>query len=881
MADDLQDSKTAGVGRKRVLQSFEQYRDTANDGDSSDEDRQAKRVKELHEPAYHLGVEDTMMSVDGSPYGHSPPMDVLSKAQDQAEKHSMEVPRMNGGNEIGLAPNASLAQGEPEAPQLHQPKSQTLSTNCSTGWNSGVQAGLRTSFGSRAQSRRMTTMSSTWNDIDGDTNILPPSKQLADTGLPPNQAPQDDDEGNPSFSDSNDESLVDGVAIAGNNDGHPQTASDLVPRVEELSPNEQAQLTPEELRAYQKSYSAYLQANKAQRLEAYLQGEAAPFKLLTRQEQTELSKKGLRAYLKALKSRETYQRLDVRTAKADEVLRRVQKWPLPIENSDIAKSIADGETFYPRAVDATPLVWQSRQAKFILREVFDGQGLPIDARHFTFNQFAPKFLRDNQELWGPPLNKTMLEKAFNFYINKFYQHVIHHAMGLSLTSKAQNALTLDEAKQQAKLLSVDRMTGSEPSNEMTSSLATRSLDISSSTESIQHHTAPQRSPIPAHADVMDGSIHHVRADSNTEAVEDAGAMDLGLSELDLALQRKYFPLRAGDPTQYHCISCSKTGHGNLNCPDLSCTLCGSAHSNMMCPQRYRCMKCYAKGHNKAQCPEKLARAAIEAVFCNICGSKDHLEMACHYIWRSYDSRSEEIKKVRDIPVHCYCCGGSGHYGPECGLHRGSIRSGGVTWSKANRKKYIDATSQNRALSAGVDYSIPSKQSKKGYSIKGNAKNPINLDGSDDESSFIRPKVNNPPQHGHIRFGGQAGQGTSGREPNAPGDYRPSFGRNSRQAEEPERYGREHAFSRPPIFNENSRRYDDAEARRSYPSSRRDYFPDPPSGPRGGSANTGVLPNRGGNPSGRGKNKPLGVNKKPKRKPRPNDPNIRRGSSSRR
>jgi hypothetical protein len=150
------------------------------------------------------------------------------------------------------------------------------------------------------------------------------------------------------------------------------------------------------------------------------------------------------------------------------------------------------------------------------------------------------------------------------------------------------------------------------------------------------------------------------------------------------------------------------------------------------------------------CPEKLARSKSEAVACDMCGSKDHLEIACHYIWRSYEPKSEEIHRVRDIPVYCYSCGAIDHYGPECGLHRGLILSGGKSWSKNNLLKYLDPASQERALSARVDYSIPARSNKQ-FSIKGKANDPIPIEDSDDEN-FLRGKIKPPVQNGHIRFG---------------------------------------------------------------------------------------------------------------------------------
>jgi hypothetical protein len=75
----------------------------------------------------------------------------------------------------------------------------------------------------------------------------------------------------------------------------------------------------------------------------------------------------------------------------------------------------------------------------------------------------------------------------------------------------------------------------------------------------------------------------------------------------------------------------------------------------------------------------------------------------------------------------------------------------LKWSQSNAQKYIDPISRDRALSAGIDYSIP--KPTKQFNIKGMAGNPYTIDDSEEEGEFIRPKVNNSVHdRGHIRFG---------------------------------------------------------------------------------------------------------------------------------
>ena len=301
-------------------------------------------------------------------------------------------------------------------------------------------------------------------------------------------------------------------------------------------------------------------------------------------------------------------------------------------------------------------------------------------------------------------------------------------------------------------------------------------------------------------------------------------MDVDLTDLELVLQQKYFPTASTEPIIRRCLACSDTRHRTLDCPALACNICGTAgsHSTFTCPKSKRCRKCRQRGHQAEKCPEKLLPAKSEVLACDICNSDDHLEESCHFIWRSFAPKPEEIRTVRDIAVHCYTCGGSGHYGPECGLRKnGRILSGGITWSKSNLQKYIDLSSRDRAISSGVDYSIPNRPRKE-FSIKGKANDPITFDDSDDEVvSFVRPKINQPAKHGHIHFGSAAGAGhvslggiENRRPPNPPRESRPNFGggggvgvghfgqlssAENRKLPDSARYNRERTFSPPPRY----------------------------------------------------------------------------------
>jgi hypothetical protein len=293
--------------------------------------------------------------------------------------------------------------------------------------------------------------------------------------------------------------------------------------------------------------------------------------------------------------------------------------------------------------------------------------------------------------------------------------------------------------------------------------------------------------------------------TNTSTPVNVEDTESSLSDIEFNLQQKYFPSTDGNSVVRRCLACTRPGHSTLDCPALTCTLCGGSagHSSVACPQKQRCGKCRECGHPTADCPEKLGRAKAEAVACDLCDSTDHVESGCHLIWRSFVPKIEEIRTVREVPIHCYTCGGSGHYGPECGLYQGRLLSGLVTWSRANAMKYVDPNSQNRAISAGVDYTIHSRQ-KRSFSIKGKANDPITFDDSEEDAQdFIRPKVNaTTTQRGRIQFGDSS---RSIAPPvNHQGQLRDSrlnFDRNPRTGAESARYERERTFSPPPRFYE--------------------------------------------------------------------------------
>ncbi|KAN0112717.1 hypothetical protein V8E51_005668 [Hyaloscypha variabilis] len=580
-------------------------------------------------------------------------------------------------------------------------------------------------------------------------------------------------------------------------------------------------LTAPERRAYREAFAAHKEETRERVAKrAFLEETTAPqlnkaAKKLTHAELKFLDPQQQAEYLAAFEAN----KLERQRRVIEEVTRNATESladPNGSGRSMISGQITNGFTFYPRK--CSPM-YQKGGFNFPLSEILH-DGKPIHVDQFSFNVFAPAFLAAHRKRRDVLVQKSLVA-AFQIYVSSFYSHVLQFGFAdrLRTTATAPDALTLEEAIRLAD------MEAPGVSNTSNSSLTTSSAGRAASSvpmlpgaveqpenTNVGDTTSgsPQEGEPAANLVTSDysavappGTENPISEPANIEqsmadglqttmteddtAMFDTGSsdgagkilpesvesMDLEMEEPELSLQQRYFPPRTAS-TVPRCLSCGCLGHRKSMCPALSCTSCSTSgkHSTASCPLNARCGKCRERGHSKEECPEKLSRSKGEAIACDMCGSKDHLEIACQYIWRSYEPKPEEIRTVRDIPVHCYMCGESDHYGPECGLHRGHILSGGNTWSKPNLEKYVDPASRDRAVSAGVDYSIPPRSNRQ-FSIKGKANDPIEIDDdSDGGEGFIRAKINPPAQSGHIRFGRPNEQSL----PRRPYDDTQGFGR---------------------------------------------------------------------------------------------------------
>ncbi len=249
-----------------------------------------------------------------------------------------------------------------------------------------------------------------------------------------------------------------------------------------------------------------------------------------------------------------------------------------------------------------------------------------------------------------------------------------------------------------------------------------------------------------------------------------GSVDVFRAE-DAGDRDKYFPGIGPDET--FCHMCASHGHDAASCPEMTCRFCRDhEHRSFSCPTRSRCTKCRQLGHFQRSCKEKLALPK-EEMECAFCGSREHVDASCQELWRSFLSNPDTARKVRSLPVFCYCCGRQGHYGPVCGLNpQRSEENAWETWSQANCDRYLDPASSEVAIIGSSAGSAPSSERPDfGKSIV--PKRHIFFEEADDDDvdEFIRPPVQKIPRVGNINFSSNNAGNRGGRRPGGgqPGD----------------------------------------------------------------------------------------------------------------
>ena len=249
------------------------------------------------------------------------------------------------------------------------------------------------------------------------------------------------------------------------------------------------------------------------------------------------------------------------------------------------------------------------------------------------------------------------------------------------------------------------------------------------------------------------------------------------------LQRRYFSVTdssgdsLNDNTVAICLICRKEGHDSDDCPSFGvspfhaidkifesllittqCSACGTSdHLQGACPTLRRCSRCQNLGHQADVCTSKLKSSRpAEGIPCDLCGVSTHDPRTCESLWRTFAAPPSELTRVvQAVPIFCYVCGGSSHYGPECTMKpRGwTPPKSGWTFSYMNMRRYVDSNSVLRALDApgiaatGQNHSLTSRiQGKHSIYIS---------DEDDEEDHFLNPRITKSAPRGkttaNIRF----------------------------------------------------------------------------------------------------------------------------------
>lgn len=143
-----------------------------------------------------------------------------------------------------------------------------------------------------------------------------------------------------------------------------------------------------------------------------------------------------------------------------------------------------------------------------------------------------------------------------------------------------------------------------------------------------------------------------------------------LDQEDLEVQAKYFFY---DRESVHdidlqapiiCIECLQEGHLAFVCPQKECVHCGAwnQHQDIFCPSWRRCQKCRERGHDAQGCSSLLKGSSSE-IPCDLCGSSEHLELDCDFMWKRPLRKSNPGPVV--VSISCSFCTSNRHLVGDC------------------------------------------------------------------------------------------------------------------------------------------------------------------------------------------------------------------------
>lgn len=283
----------------------------------------------------------------------------------------------------------------------------------------------------------------------------------------------------------------------------------------------------------------------------------------------------------------------------------------------------------------------------------------------------------------------------------------------------------------------------------------------------------------------------------TQLYPTAPALMSSLVLKDMEIQDRYMYWTGPEGDIYSpvvCTECLRKGHIARVCPskevsfsrltypmtlyshtDLQCIHCGAwnKHDSNFCPSWRRCQRCRERGHDEAQCSSLLKSSASE-VPCDLCGSPNHLEHDCDYMWK-LPLRNQSSRPMQ-VSISCSHCTSNHHLMGDCPSLPRPITSS--TWTLQG----IDPN-----LITNLNSVLPSRRSggpmprgRGGMKIRGRADRSPTPDSDDDMFGRPgrRPPLGRPPGRANIRIGGGIGRGKN-LGPNYR-DRQDSFGDRSRQ-----------------------------------------------------------------------------------------------------
>ncbi|PTU24328.1 hypothetical protein P175DRAFT_0470242 [Aspergillus ochraceoroseus IBT 24754] len=238
-----------------------------------------------------------------------------------------------------------------------------------------------------------------------------------------------------------------------------------------------------------------------------------------------------------------------------------------------------------------------------------------------------------------------------------------------------------------------------------------------------------------------------------------------------------------------CMECLREGHLADVCPMKECVHCGAwnKHQSSLCPKWRRCQRCRERGHDQKQCSSALKSSASE-IPCDLCGSSDHLELDCDFMWKL--PRQDTTAAPVLVSISCAHCTSNRHLIGDCPSLPRPLASSSWTLRGIDPNIITNVNSVVNSRRGGgpgaASRAVPGNQKQRGMKIRGRADHarfPSTTTSDTDSDDMMalsrpdrRPQVggNRNANRGNIRFGNNIGKNKNlGPPPPPPGprDYR--------------------------------------------------------------------------------------------------------------